>query len=69
MYTIMKIKSIIEESGVPVRKFLILSSSLTLATVSPTRLDSKYFKGSANKCRNSLKLSITSILFVVWVNT
>lgn len=51
----------------PVRKFRILSSSRTLATVSPTRLDSKYFSGSANKCRNNLKLSITSIRLVVCV--
>ena len=61
----MKTKSIIDDSGVPVRKFLILSSSRTLATVSPTRLDSKYFSGNANRCLNSLKLSITSIRLVV----
>ena len=54
----MKIKSIIDDNGVPVKKFRILSSSRTRATVSPTLLDSKYFSGSANKCLNSLKLSI-----------
>lgn len=43
----MKNKSINDDRGVPVRKDLILSNSLTLATVSPVRLDSKYLSGNA----------------------
>ena len=48
-YTTTKKTSIMEESGVPVRNERIWSSSLTLATVSPTRLDSKYLRGKPNK--------------------
>ena len=45
----MKNKSIIDDNGVPVKKCRILSSSLTLATVSPALLDSKYQSGNANR--------------------
>ena len=65
----MKNKSINDDRGVPVRKDLILSNSLTLATVSPVRLDSKYLSGNAKRCLNNLSLNITSILLVVCVNT
>ena len=68
MYTIINTKSIIDDRGVPVRKDLIWSNSLTLATVSPARLFSKYFNGSENKCLNNLALNVTSILLVVCTN-
>ena len=69
MNTTMNITSSTDVNGAPVRKCLMFSSSLTLATVSPTLLTSKYLKGRARRCLKSLVLRVTSILLVVCVKT
>lgn len=58
-----------EVSAWPVRKWRMFSSSRTRAMVSPTRRDSKYANGNANRWRNKRAPSSTSILLVVCAKT
>ena len=60
-----KNKSIITDTDLLVIKSLIWSNSLTLAMILPTFLDSKYVKGSANKCLKSFAPNLASILLAV----